>query len=43
MGSDSILHYPKTLSDESINRGLVCAQMHSSHGLKRSSIHVLDV
>ena len=27
MGSDSILK--KTLSDESINRGLVCAHMHS--------------
>ena len=27
MGSDSIP--PKTLSDESINRGLVCAHMHS--------------
>ena len=27
MGSDSI--YPNTLSDESINRGVVCAHMHS--------------
>ena len=27
MGSDSII--PKTLSDESINRGLVCADMQS--------------
>ena len=27
MGSDSIP--PKTLSDETINRGLVCAHMHS--------------
>ena len=26
MGSNSIL--PKTLSDESINRGVVCAHMH---------------
>ena len=34
MGSNSIL--PKTLSDESLNRGLVCAHMHPSHGLKRS-------
>ena len=27
MGSDSI--HPKTLSDEIINQGLVCAHMHS--------------
>ena len=39
MASDSIP--PKTLSDESIDRGLVCAHMHSMDS-KDPDIHVLD-
>ena len=41
MGSDSIP--PKTLSDESTNRALVCAHMHSiARTQKDLNIHVLD-
>ena len=41
MGSNSIP--PRTLSDESINRGLVCAHMHSiTRDSKDPNIHVLD-
>ena len=39
MGFDSI---PQFLSDESINRGLVCAHMHSITHSKDSDIHGLD-
>ena len=39
MGSDSIA--PKLLSNESINRGLVCAHMHSIDS-KDPDIQVLD-
>ena len=40
-GSDSIA--PQTLLDESINRGLVCAHMHSiTRTQKDPDIHVLD-
>ena len=38
MGSNSIP--PKTPSDESINRGLVCAYMHCI--AKDPDVHVLD-
>ena len=40
MGSPSIL--PKTLLDQSINPGLVCAHMHSITHSKDPDIHVLD-
>ena len=33
--------FPKTLSDESVNRGLVCADMHSIT-LIQNDIHILD-
>ena len=39
MGSNSIPQ--KTLSGESINRGLVCAHMHFTHS-KDPDVHVLD-
>ena len=39
MGSNSIPL--KTPSDESINRGLVCARMHFTDS-KDSDVHVLD-
>ena len=41
MGSNSIP--PKTPSDESINRGLVCAYMHFiARTQKDPDVHVLD-
>ena len=41
MASNSIP--PKTLSDESINRGLVCAHMHViARTQKDPDVHVLD-
>ena len=41
MGSNSIP--PKTLSDESINRALVCAHMHFHRtDSKDPDVHVLD-
>ena len=41
MGSNSIP--PKTPSDESINRGLVCAYMHFiAQTQKTPDVHVLD-
>ena len=40
MGSNSIP--PKTLSDESINQGLVCAHMHFIAESKDPDVHVLD-
>ena len=40
MGSNSIPH--KTLSDESVNRGLVCAHMHFHRTDSRDpDVHVL--
>ena len=39
MGSDSI---PQKLSDESVNRGLVCAHMLSISDSKDPDVHVLD-
>ena len=39
MGSNSIP--PKTLSDESINRGLVCAHMHFI-ARTHPDVHILD-
>ena len=41
MGSNSVP--PKTLSDESINQGLVCAHMHFiATDSKDPDVHVLD-